>query len=175
MKIDAIFAMSINGYITNGSDPDVTKWTSKEDKAHFNSFKDKYDLHIMGSTTFEAMRQVLKNREGLLRIIITSNPDKYRRLMQHGKLEFYSGELGSLVSQLKERGYDQALLLGGAQTFGSFLRAGFVNKLYLTVEPIIFEDGTLLANGQPGASLSLESSSRLNDQGSLLNIYSCII
>jgi dihydrofolate reductase len=73
-----------------------------------------------------------------------------------------------LVTRLAADGIHQLAICGGASIYQQFLAAGVVNKLYLTVEPILFGSGIRLFNETTvDKKLQLISSRCLNDQGSL--------
>ena len=52
MKVVMVAVVSANGKLTRGNDPDIYKWTSKEDQNFFFSLISKSKLIVMGSGTY---------------------------------------------------------------------------------------------------------------------------
>ncbi|HVZ66767.1 MAG TPA: dihydrofolate reductase family protein [Patescibacteria group bacterium] len=171
MKIILIAVTSINGYLTNGADPNIYKWTSKEDQKFFFDQLNMAKLIVMGSSTYEAVRDNLGfAHDGKLRIILTSLPTRYVNESVPGALEFSSETPRELCKRLSDQ--DEILLLGGSKVYSSFMKAGLVDEIYLTIEPVAFGSGKPLFSDQEfEKNLELESSKKLNDRGSLLLKY----
>ena len=171
MKLKLIAVTSANGKLTRGNDPDIYKWTSKEDSNFFFGEVKKAKLIVMGSATFEAAEKLIKLGSGKLTIVLTSNPQKYSNRQKEQELEFSSESPKELVSRL-ENEYDEMLLAGGAHVYSSFMKAGLVDEVYLTIEPIVFGSGkNLFAEEEFESNLKLVSSERLNERGTLLLKY----
>lgn len=172
MKVVAIVVASINGKITKGSDSNIYSWTSKEDSNFFFSKILASKLIVMGSSTYEVVRDRIKPEKGRLRIVLTKTPQKYSKDKVLGLLEFSSLEPADLISSLGKQGYRQMLLVGGSAIYSSFLKEKLIDEIYLTIEPLIFGDGKeLFAKGDFEADLSLVHIEKLNDRGSLLLKY----
>jgi dihydrofolate reductase len=175
MHITAVFASSVNGKITKGLAADPRDWTSEEDKQEFTKLRDTANLFIMGRNTYEVFKDVQKLSPDRLRIVLTTETEKYQEETIPGQLEFMNGNPGEIVKALEERGFTDALLLGGAIIFRDFLAAGLVSELSLTVEPKIFGQGkSLVEEGDFATEFKLISSTKLNDQGTLLLRYEVI-
>lgn len=167
-----VMVSTINGKITKGDDSDIYKWTSKEDQAFFFGLLKKNRVKIMGSTTYEAVKRNLKLQEGHLRIVLTRNPKKYSSDVILGQLEFSSESPYQLIDRLKKKKYKKILILGGGKINASFLKAGLVDELYLTLEPKVFGKGKLLIDeGNFEIDFKLSSIKKLNKQGTLLLKY----
>jgi len=172
MKVILIMVQSLNGKITKDNDPDIYKWTSKEDQEFFFRMLSKHTLTIMGSRTYEAARENIKPYGKRRRIILTSTPDRYRDATIPGQIEFSSELPGELITRLGDEGYETALLVGGAETNRQFFEAGLVDELYITIEPRLFGKGKqIIADGNYDGELALESVERLNEKGTLLLKY----
>jgi len=171
MRITAIMAMSVNGRITRGSESDVTAWTSAEDKAQFAGVLKKAKLLIMGSKTYQAY-SAKPISEGVLRVILTSEPASFAADIVPGQREFMSSKPAEIVERLESRGYSEGVLLGGSATNRDFFAAGLVNELLVSVEPKLFGAGRpLIDEADFKAELELVSSKQLNDKGTLLLRY----
>lgn len=171
MKVTVVAVCSINGKLTNGDDPNIYKWTSKEDQNFFFSLISKSKLIVMGSGTYRAIRAKLKVQSEKLRVVLTSLPGKYSSEQVPRMLEFSSETPEELVSRLEKK-YNELLLVGGAKVYSSFMKAGLVDEIYLTIEPIVFENGkNLFADGDFDVDLKLVSSKKLNKNGTILLKY----
>src|SRR3989344_4584731 len=109
MKIIMVAVSSVNGKITKGSDPNIYKWTSDEDKKLFFSMIAKNNLIVMGSKTYEAARDKIRLSPNKLRIILTRNPKKYFKETVKDSLEFSSESPRELVKRLEKLGFENLL------------------------------------------------------------------
>lgn len=172
MKVVAIVVASINGKITRRSESNIYSWTSKEDSDFFFSKISASKLIVMGSSTYEAVRDDIKLKKKKLRIVMTKTPQKYSKEKLAGILEFSSEDPLVLVHRLEKKGYRKMLLVGGSKIYASFLKEKLIDEIYLTIEPLIFGDGKdLFSKGDFEASLSLVHVEKLNTRGTLLLKY----
>lgn len=172
MKIILVAAMSVDGKITRGDEADVAEWTSPEDKDFFSNIIKENKLIVMGSATYESVKQDLSHSAERLRIIMTRYPEKYKNDFIKDQLEFTDLSPTDLIKNLTKRGFKQMLLLGGAKIYGIFLKERLVNEIYLTIEPKIFGKGKPLVDLQElKVELKLQSIKKLNEQGTLLLYY----
>lgn len=170
MKIVLIMVSSVDGKITRWVDADAYTWTSKEDQDHFEKTRAKATLMVMGRATLDLIRPQLK--KGKLRVVMTSNPAKYKLEEVSGQLEFTNEEPRDLVKRLEKKGYKKMLLVGGAGVNTSFFKQGLVDELLLTIEPKIFGKGkAIVTDEELNVRLKLLSIERLNKQGTLLLMY----
>jgi dihydrofolate reductase len=51
-----------------------------------------------------------------------------------------------LIEKLEKEGVKDLAVCGGATIYTMFLKSGLINKIYLTIEPIIFGSGIKLFN-----------------------------
>jgi dihydrofolate reductase len=156
MKIIAVAAISKNGFLTNGTDPDPTSWTSNEDKEFFKNIRNQHKLFVMGSSTYEAAQP--SPSDGIFRVVLTHTPDRYADKMVAGQLEFHNLAPEKFVEKF-QNSYESCLVLGGGKVYQEFLEAGLVDELYLTIEPIEFSSGVAF----------LQNNKTLEDYGLLLN------
>ena len=170
MKITLVAVTSLNGKLTNGADPDIYKWTSREDQKFFFDLIEGTKLIVMGSGTYEAVRGRLKTNTSKLRIVLTKNPDKYKAERVPGNLEF-SSESPKEVYKRCMIDHTDMLLVGGSKIYSSFIKENLVDEIYLTVEPLVFGEGKNLFAGETKAMLHLESMERLNEKGTVLLKY----
>jgi len=139
-----MMAMTADGIIAKNSTQNAD-WTSKADKKAFIAETKKHGVIIMGQTTFEAIGKALPGR---LNLILSLTPEKFKEKEQPGLLEFAKGTPQEIISLLENRGFESAILGGGAKTNGMFLQAGLVDEILITVEPKIFGQGMNFTEGE---------------------------
>jgi dihydrofolate reductase len=113
----------------------------------------------------------MKSKEGRLRIVLTSKPDEFQDEQETGILEFSSFSTKDLVKELEARGYTEALLVGGEEVNGDFLKNDMIDELWLTLEPNIFGSGKGLFKGEFDKELELFEMNRMNERGTILLKY----
>lgn len=172
MKIILVMVETLNGKTTKGTTAGTSSWASQEDQDYFFKTLSENNLFIMGRRTYEAAKENMQLSDDRLRIILTSSPEKFVNDEVKGQLEFSSDDPQSLIKNLAERGYTQAILLGGAHTNTDFLKEKLVSEIWLTLEPKIFGTGNnLFSDEQLELDLELLSNEKLNPQGTLLLKY----
>ncbi|HLL61227.1 MAG TPA: dihydrofolate reductase [Candidatus Nitrosocosmicus sp.] len=172
MNIILAAVISVNGKITNGSESNISSWTSQEDKQHFGELIRANDLIIMGSNTYEAAREKIVLDGKRLRIVLTQNPEKYTSESKKGELEFSAETPDELIHRMKKAGYTQALLVSGSLVTAAFLKAKLITEVILTVEPYLFGNGKPLLAEEPfEMNMELMSMEKLNEKGTLLLKY----
>lgn len=172
MKVILVMVQSVNGKITRGDVPDIYQWTSKEDTDFFFTLLKEQTLIVMGSGTYEAVREKIKPTVGQLRTVMTRNPEKYKEDEVAGKLEFRNISPSGLVEEMQNKGHEQLLLVGGGELNKAFFEANLVNQIYITIEPRLFGSGKpVIAEGVFDKMLELISSKILNKNGSILLHY----
>ena len=175
MYITAIAAISLDGRITRGSDPDVRKWTSDEDKEHYREVSRQFQLIAMGARTYETMRSSLSPRNNVHYIVLCTDPTKYSN-DSNPAFEFVDSTAAQLVNDMAKRGYTSMLIVGGASVYEQFLDAGLVDRLLITVEPLVFGKGLHFTNDKTllNSHFKIASTTNLNDKGTILIEYTKI-
>jgi len=138
MKTFIIAALSADGYIARDSSLPSTVWTSKEDKKRFVEITKRAKVVVMGQNTWKTFGgRALKER---LNIVYSPNrlPD------MPPEVEITSKSPLELINELESRGFTEVAICGGSQIYTMFMQAGVVDRLYLTIEPVIFGDGIRL-------------------------------
>ena len=167
MKILLMAAVTLDGKIAR-NEHHYVDWSSKEDKRLFFGATRKAGVLILGNNTYKTFPSPLPGR---LHIVLTT--DISNKTDIPGQVEYTSASPEEIVADLEARGYKEAVLAGGAQINALFLKAGLVDELSLTIEPVIFGSGIDLLRGADfdvhGTLVHME---KLNDLGSLLLRYS---
>jgi len=139
MKIILMMAMTADGKIAKTSDhfPD---WTSREDKKFFAETTKKHGVVIMGEKTFQTFPKPLSDR---LNVVFTleKNP------LEIENVKWVSGEPEKVLAELEQKGYESAILGGGAYLNTQFLKKKLIDEIWLTIEPKIFGDGLGIFSG----------------------------
>jgi dihydrofolate reductase len=168
MDVFIIAAITVDGFIAQEADQVSTSWTSPEDKIFFTDRTKQAKVMVMGSTTYKTIGRPLPGR---LTIVYTKDANQFAadqekydvsqlRITQQNPLE--------LVKQLEAEGFSELAICGGSSIYSLFLKAGVVNKLYLTVEPIVFGRGIKLFQDGHQEKLKLIEVKKLSEQTLLL-------
>lgn len=173
MKVILIFVSTLDGKVTKWDDPDVRKWTSKEDKEHFSGIWKDSKLIVMGSNTFIESTPKPSSRHRFH--VMTHLPSGFKDHVVPGRIEFSAESPGQLVSRFEKEGYNEMLVVGGPKISAAFLKERLADELWLTIEPRIFGAGLNLAGEEKiDISLRLISCRKVNKQGTLITKYSII-
>ncbi len=164
MQVFLIAAMTADGFIARGKNDRSFDWTSLEDKKFYVSKIKQADAIVMGRNSFETFTRYPKNSRW---VIYSSNPEKFSNPKpQVIEAEATSEDPANLVKRLESEGVKTLAICGGASIYSMFVRAGLIDRLYLTVEPILFGEGITLFSesfGQ-GKNLNLQEIHRLSEQ-----------
>ncbi|MDE1940794.1 MAG: dihydrofolate reductase [Patescibacteria group bacterium] len=159
MKCFIIAALTADGYIAK-DERHPAFWSSKEDKKRFVELTKRAGVVVMGSTTFATLPRPLKERVNIV----------YSRTKTFEGAESTEKEPKALLADLEIRGFKEVAICGGAQVYTMFMKAGVVDQLYLTVEPLVFGSGVRLFNDDMLYQLKLMNSS-VTENGSVMLEY----
>lgn len=146
MKITLIMIQSLDGFI---SAPPLEKgekswWGSREDIMFFKEKTLEAGTLILGNTTFQTMSpKVFETRFGL---IFTGEPEKYKN-RETENIKFFKGTPEEALQYLESVGKKEAILAGGGNINGQFLKAGLVDEIYITIAPRVFGKGVPVFGG----------------------------
>ncbi|HEU5114373.1 MAG TPA: dihydrofolate reductase family protein [Candidatus Paceibacterota bacterium] len=157
MKIFAIAAVTADGFIAR-DDKHAATWTSKEDKTFFREVTKRAGVMVMGSKTYETIGRPLPDR----RNIVMSRSKTYEGV------EMTKESPAELVARLEKEGVTELAVVGGAHVYTSFIKAGLVDTLYLTVEPHLFGAGVGFLNESVDVKLSFVSAKPLGSRSVVL-------
>ena len=162
IKVFIIAAMTADGFIAKDAQHSPFNWTSKADKKRFIELTKRAGVVVMGSATYKTIGQPLKERVTIV----------YSKSQKFEGVEITQDKPLDLIKKLEERGFKEVAICGGSQIYGMFMKAGIVEKVYLTVEPIFFGKGLSLFNDDLRYNLKLVSSQASESTGALLLEYS---
>lgn len=165
MKTFIIAAQTLDGFIARKSADNSFDWTSKEDKDFFISKTKEAGVVVMGRNTFETIGKPLAGR----RTIVMSRSEK----VEVDGVESTDEAPEGLCARLEKEGVNEVAIAGGASIYTAFLKAGLVDKIFLTIESHVFGDGIKLFNEIHDKKLELISNTKLGENTLLLE-YSII-
>jgi dihydrofolate reductase len=173
MKIILLFVSTLDGKVTKWGDPHVSQWSSHQDHDYFKKIWNESGLTVMGSHTFNA--EPLNASPGHQLVIMTGQPEKYKKIGIPGQIEFTNESPGELTARFQKMGHKQMLVVGGPHVATSFLREQLIDELWLTFEPKIFgTGGNFVTDGQMDINLRLIHYEKVNEQGTLITRYSVL-
>lgn len=154
-----IAALSADGYIAK-DEKHAAFWTSKEDKKRFVELTKRAGVVVMGSNTYLTLPRPLKERVNIV----------YSRSKKFEGAEMTEKDPKDLLKDLESRGFKEVAICGGSKIYSMFMKSGFVDKLYLTIEPIVFGKGLRLFEDDMLVHLKLVSANQ-SENGALLMEY----
>ena len=162
MKITLLAVMTIDGKLAR-NEHHFVDWSSPEDKKLFFGTTRKARVLIVGHNTFRTFPSPLPGR---LHVVLTR--DTSDKVDIPGAVEYTDRSPHEIVAGLEARGYREAVMAGGAGANALFLKAGLVDEIWLTIEPLIFGAGIDLFSGAEfDLRASLISVEQLNEGGTL--------
>ena len=159
-----IAALTADGFIARDAGQISTDWTSKEDKKFFSERTKQAGVVVFGYNTYKTIGKPLRNR---LNIVYSNKEEKINGV------EITQKEPKDLLRELAARGFKEVAICGGSTIYTMFMEAGVVDKLYLTLEPVLFGSGMTLFNKKFDKKLKLISISKL-EEGTILLEYNVI-
>ncbi len=150
-------ATSLDGFIAK-PDGDVNwlhdpGYTIEGEDFGYNAFMKSIDALIMGRLTFD---KVLSFGEWHYKKPVIVLSKKRRVIPAHlmGKVRFMDGEPPEILEKASKQGFNH-LYIDGGKTIQQFLNAGLIDKLIITIIPVLLGEGVPLF-GKLKADLKLE-------------------
>ncbi len=132
INVQLYVAMSVDGFIaTQSGDSD---WVS--DSENFDSTLEQAGCYIVGGETYRQYSPDLFPIEGLQQVVITADSNL---------AETTSTSPQEALQLLEAKGYDKVVVVGGAQTWASFINASLANTLTVEIEPLMIGTGMTIA------------------------------
>ncbi len=151
MKLTLYNAISIDGFLA--SKDGNSEWVSEADFPYFEKAMKEKGCIIVGKSTFLQFENDLYPVQDVLNVVLTSNPDSIKKYDNVLALNLTPSEILNAIS---EKGYKEALLVGGGITNASFLKAGLIDELILSIHPLILGGGIKLFSSDFETQLKLE-------------------
>jgi len=160
MKTFIIAAMTADGFIAKDDKHASFGWNSMEDKKRFIELTKRAGVVVMGSKTYATLPGMLKERTNIV----------YSKSKTFEGAETTQKTPAELLKELENRGFKEVAICGGSHIYTMFIKSGLVDRMYLTVEPLLFGTGVSLFNESINQHLTLVSAVQ-SDNGSLLLEY----
>jgi dihydrofolate reductase len=130
-------AMSLDGYIAgpNGE----YDWIVMDPEIDFAGIMKQFDTFLIGRKTFDAMNRMgsgEKSSKGITNIVFsrTLNPSDYPKVRIESDAE-------RVVKELKGKPGKDIAIFGGGELFRSLLAAGLVDRVEMSVIPVLLGTG----------------------------------
>lgn len=162
IKAFIIAAVTADGFIAKDAQHSPFNWTSKADKKRFIELTKRAGVVVMGSATYKTIGTPLKERTNIV----------YSKSQKFEGVEVTQDKPADLLKKLEERGFKEVAICGGSQIYGMFMKAGVIDTVYLTVEPLFFGKGINLFSEDLRYTLKLKSAQTSDSTGALLLEYS---
>ncbi|SDN77691.1 Dihydrofolate reductase [Psychrobacillus sp. OK028] len=161
-KLVLFIATSLDGYIA--TEDDSLEWLFKVDGEGDNGYSEFYetvDTVIMGRRTYDwLLEQELESfpYEGKECYVFS------RKLSEDNEnVQFFSGDVGALTNQLKNKEGKNIWVMGGGDLIHSFIKERLVDELIVTVSPVLIGKGIpLFKEFDFEIELTLKSINRFN-------------
>lgn len=160
MDVCIIAALSADGYIARRENDRALDWTSKEDTKFFVKKSREAGAIVMGTKTLETVRHKMSE---ISVYAWTSQPEKVKEFVPVNIVPI-SGTPAEIVAKAKQDGHTSLAICGGTSVYTQFMKSRLVNRLILTLEPIVFGDGLPLFSESMEAKLHLKEFHNLSNQ-----------
>jgi len=106
------------------------------------TFLKSIDCYVMGSRTYEHALQLGWPYGDTPVVVVTTR--KWPQASTRKSIEFYSGDLKTLVDDKLAPRYRNIWLVGGAMLSQRFLELGLIDEIKLTIAPVLLGEGLRL-------------------------------
>jgi len=173
MNCFLIVALTADGFIGRDAAHKSTRWTSKEDAAWFVQKSKAAEVIVMGRATYDTIGGPMTDRVVIVysKNTVEDSLVKNQAKLEKGEVYYTQSEPVELLNKIESLGFGEVAVSGGASIYTMFMQAGVVNRLYLTIEPILFGDGVKLFNQDLDTKLKLETTKQLSEQTLLLEYF----
>lgn len=178
MKVILYMAVSIDGIAALDEKTGIERYGSSEDRDFFLSGAKACDAVIMGKNTAASFKVyglpnfVLTHDKNFLQAQKPAGADGAKAQDGRGfERVCLSGEPQEICAALEARGIKKAALLGGPSTNLLFLRAGLVDEIFLTVEPVTLGQGIRFLSEPLESRWTLADTKVLNARGAIVLHY----
>lgn len=174
IQVSVVAAMTADGLIDAEGNSRSFDWTTRADKKYYIDAIKRAGVTIVGSKTFGPIKRFPR---GMKYFVYTRNPKKLVNPKPH-LIEVYPTQDSprDLLKQIEAEGYSEVIISGGSSIYTMFLQAGVVDKIYLSIEPLMFGKGVRLVDGGfEDVKLKLEDVKKLGDEGTVVLEYSVTI
>ena len=164
-------AMSLDGYIAGPSGE--YDWILMDPDFDFAGHMTQFDTFLIGRKTFEAMRRMgsdAKSTPGIQNVVFsrTLRPADYPHLM-------ISDDAVRFVTELRVKPGKDIALFGGGELFRSLLGADLVDRVEMSLIPVLLGGGIpLLPTPAPRTALKLRKQRLYEKTGTIILQYEIV-
>lgn len=156
-KLSIFIASSLDGYIAGPNDDlGFLKTVEKEGEDYgYKTFTDTIDTILLGRKTYDWVIDQIgpshyDNGERDVYVITR------KQRPATGKTQFYTGDLVTLVQQLRSQKGKNIYCDGGSEIINELLKKDLIDEMIISIIPILLGEGTrLFADGRPEQLLEL--------------------
>lgn len=134
MNATLYIASSLNGKMTEGETN--SSWVSPNDEVMFAKTCADIGCILVGRKTFDQYQGVVYPVKNAVNIVLTSSPRQ-----SNDPNVIYVQNLDQALAQVKQRGFNRFMVVGGANVIGQCLQQNLVDRIYLSLHPYIFGTG----------------------------------
>lgn len=163
IRFVAFVASTVDGRISL-TERYLPGWTSEEDKSFFQKSLSQFDAVVVGRNTYLAAENRLRKRNAF---VLTS---RSKTIEREGTVTFVNPANVNLAKLFQD--YKNIAVLGGGAVYRFMLENGFLDEIFVTIEPLIFGRGKeMFMGGTKTVQVKLLSIKRLNSAGTILLHY----
>ena len=162
MKVTCLMAQTLDGKIAR-SKTHFPDWTETADKKYFRDFTKRAGVMIFGKTTFDTLPGVLPGR---LTVVMSRRASDWDERQEN--LVFTRKSPLEILRKLKQLGYENPVVAGGAIINSLFARENLIDELVVTVSPVIFGEGFGVFEADVTVDLVLEQVEPLGENSLVL-------
>lgn len=166
MKVTQYNAISVDGFIDDKNND--SSWVSPEDWQEFARYVKEKRAIIMGKKTYEAGLDMFPY-DCELNVVLTHDNELLQKNGSDSKVLFFSGTPSEIVEELKLRGYEECLVIGGSDINTQFLSQNLLDELVVSVHPLVLGSGLGLF-GSLSQTVQLKRVSTKEMNGDLVQI-----
>jgi dihydrofolate reductase len=168
LKVTLIILQSLDGFIAKSQGDDLS-WGSIEDKNFFRQKTKEIGVMIMGSKTFLSMPE--KAFSERFSLVMTKNPKTISENFKNKEnIHFFDQSPQKAIEFLINKRFKSAALIGGGEINNSFLKAGLINEIFVTIAPKLFGKGiSNFGENQSHVDLDLLEVKKINSDEILLH------
>jgi dihydrofolate reductase len=148
MKLSVFCGVSVDGFLARPNHALDFLRAGEQEPHGFEEFYRTVDVVVIGRKTFEIVLTFGKWFYGKTPVIVLSSRQLDFSSVDGQVVEQMSGEPAEIVTQLKARGFKHAYIDGGI-TIQRFLAAGFIDRLVITLVPVLIGAGIPLFGPVP--------------------------
>jgi dihydrofolate reductase len=160
MNVFIIVSTTLDGFISKQINQNSFAWTSKADKKFFRDRSKQAGVVVMGKISFDTIDPKYRPLVDRLNVIYTRQNEaeflsERQIAVDRSKIRITQQSPTELIEGLAAEGYKEVAICGGSSIYTHFLKSALVDKIYVTVEPVIFGDGVKLFNEELDIRLKL--------------------